>query len=302
MDCNIIKFTMELKLNPIQRVCLLLGLFALGAIIDNDFQPQVFIHLAGTLGFGLILFAIFSKIFGQKKNFWNTVISCLILFLVLHYGNFGNAGGIDYMLAISALIATFVTVFSKFFLEYKGSPIINPAILGLFILIIIGKIFPDNIAPVMSWWGASFKFGVENSLTDGVLQIPVSMILILIWIVFGLKTWRKFPAFFSFLTSFAVLIAIFYQAPEGSTKLDFLKFAFLQDSTIYFMASIMLVEPRTSPVLKFQQIIYGFIAGIFWLLYVLSGTTVLMPLTIIVPNLYFFLMKWLKGRKPNNQI
>lgn len=270
---------MKLKLNPPQQIALILGLLSLGAIMAGKFQIQILIHLAATLGSGLILFFIFKLISRQNKNIWNTIISCLIIFLVLHPGNWESTAG--YVFATPALIATFITVSSKFFLEYKGSPIINPAILGLLVLTILAKIFPGNINFFTSWWGASFK----------IQEIPLSLIIIAAWIIFGLKTWRKFPVFFTYLITYAVLILIFLiKAPAESSGLDFLKFTFT-DSTIYFLTSIMLVEPRTSPVLKSQQIIYGIIAAIFSTLYVLFGMEILMLLAIIVPNLYFFFTK-----------
>lgn len=287
---------MKLKLNPTQQVCLILGLLAIGATIANNFSEAIFIHLTSTLGFGLFLFFIFKWLSGKPKNIWNTVISCLIIFLILHPTTYFENVTTSY---IVTLTATFTIIFSKFFLEYKGSPIINPVIFGLLIITILSLIFKEKFQTLTSWWGASFK----------IQEIPASFIIITVWIIFGLKSWKKFPIFFTYLITFAALILIFYETPPESSKLDFLKFIFT-DSTTYFLASIMLVEPHTSPILKSQQIIYGLIAAVFSIIYLFSNTPqlhrwpiviiVLLPLLpIIVPNLYFFLAKTIKTRQLN---
>lgn len=267
---------MKLKLNTTHQVCLILGLLALGGIIGANFSLQILIHLSATLGFGIILFFVFKLIFKKNKKIWNTIISCLIIFLILQPGFFW-----------AALIATGAAIFSKFFLEYKDSPIINPVILGLLVLTIIAKIFPENITAIISWWGASYK----------IQAIPISLIMMAIWIIFGFKSLRKFSLFLTYLIIYAVLILILYR-PIGSSSWDFLKFTFT-DSTIYFFASVMLIEPRTSPFLKSQQVIYGILAAVFSTLSVFFGMQMLALFAIIVPNLYFLLMKIIITKKTN---
>lgn len=287
---------MKLKLNSTQQVCLILGLLAIGVVVANNFSEASLIHLSSTLGFGLFLFFILKLITKKPKNIWNATISCLIIFLIVHpFGTspFNNIN--SYIPVLMVLIITFIAIFSKFFLEYKGSPIINPVIFSLLVISVLSAIFAQNFFPTVSWWGASFK----------IQEIPIALIIIAVWIIFGLKSWKKFPVFFTYLITFAVLILIFYKAPTESSRLDFLKFIFT-DSTIYFFTSIMLVEPRTSPVLKSQQIIYGVTAAIFSTIYLVytSGLppwmAVSLPfLPIIVPNIYFFFTKIIKTRQSN---
>ncbi|MBI5754557.1 RnfABCDGE type electron transport complex subunit D [Candidatus Peregrinibacteria bacterium] len=267
---------MELKLNSAQQAAGILAVFAIGAITKNDFHSQVLIHLAATLGFGLILFYIFQALTKQTKNIWNTVISCLIIFLVLHYG-------LKPTDAFAAMIATFVVLVSKFFLEWKGSPIFNPVVLGLFVLELLALIFPNFQNSFTSWWGASY-----------------SLILIALWMAFYLKTYRKWALTLSYLIVFALGVLIFYKAPpSGGNSLDFLKFTFT-DSTIYFFTFVMLAEPRTSPLLKKQQIIYGTMAGIISILSLLTNFPTSALLAILIPNFYFFITKWLMLRKMAN--
>lgn len=271
---------MKLKLNPTQQITFVLTLLALGAIVSN-FSTQIFIYMAATLGFGLILFYALQKITKQNKNIYNTIISCLIIFLVLHYGMKPSD-------ALAAMLVTFVVLISKFFLEWKGSPIFNPVVLGLFVLEILTFLIPSFQASFISWWGASY------SLWPG--PITFTLILMAIWIVFCFKSWRKWAVAISYLLGTLVLTMIFYKSVEAYPLTLALKGMFL-DSTIYFFTFIMLSEPRTSPILKKHQIVYGLLAAIISTIGALTNFPTSILLAILIPNLYFFLTKWFMIRK-----
>lgn len=275
---------MKLKLNPIQQTTLVLILFSIGAIIKNNFQLQIFMHLGATLGFGVIIFYVFKYLTNKKKNIWNTIISCLIIFLLLHYG----AKPIDVL--VTTLVITFV-VFSKFFMEYKGSPILNPVVLGFFLLEILSNFIPSLKLSFISWWGVGY------SLTTSPVSIIAIIIYIIfaIWIIFSFKVWRKWAVALSYLGFFAVFATLAPMIFTGETfqsSLDLIKFIFL-NSTIYFFTFVMLAEPHTSPLVKHQQIIYGLIAAIFSTISLLTNFPTSALLAILVPNLYFFIEKWL---------
>lgn len=273
---------MKLKLNPIQETTLLLILLSIGAIIKNSFHLQIFMHLGATLGFGVIIFYVFKYFTNQNKNVWNTIISCLIIFLLLHYG----AKPIDVL--VTTLVIAFV-VFSKFFMEYKGSPIFNPVVLGFFLLEILSNFIPSLKLSFVSWWGASYSFG----------PVPITLILMAIWIIFSFKVWRKWAVALSYLGFFAIfafLAPIILTGETFQSSLDLLKFTFA-NSTIYFFTFMMLAEPRTSPLMRHQQIIYGLIAAIFSTISLLTNFPTSALLAILVPNLYFFILKWLMIRR-----
>lgn len=274
---------MNLKLNPTQQITLILALLSIGGLIANP-KLQVLWHLLATLGFGLILFWIFKAISKKPKNIYNTVISCLIIFLVLNYG-FQTSD------LIYALVTTFITISSKFFLNVKGLPVINPVVLGLLTTYWGSKLL--GLAPAfISWWGASYKIPVSGLSWP----IPASLIIVAVWIIFGLRKWRKFWIFGSFLITYIAAILIFWN-PNGETmKMDTIKFIFT-DSTIYFLAGIMLIEPKTSPILRNQQIIFGILAGVFICGYFFFGLPQFDLVAIAAANLYFFCTKYLKNLK-----
>lgn len=91
----------------------------------------------------------------------------------------------------------------------------------------------------VSWWGVSFEG-------------YISLALIATWIIFGLKTWKKWPIFALFL-----LTHFFFLAFQDLATARFI----FTDATIYFLTAIMLIEPKTSPFSRKEQIIYAFIAA-----------------------------------------
>ena len=228
---------MNFKLDPIKRFCLFLTIFT-GAAVGYNWSSDVLLHLAATLGFSLVLYTFYTWISSKHKNVWDTVITAEIIFLLLHPGNLSVA------LAFP-LMAVFIAETLKFFIEWKGSPIVNPAAAGLLLTAGAAALMGWQL-PFVSWWGASFW-----ALPIGV---SVSLILMVLWIVAGFNVWRKWPIFLSFLLAFALL-----QLADGVSAAD-LKFMYL-DSTVYFVAAVMLPEPKTSPFLPWKQVVYGVFAA-----------------------------------------
>lgn len=227
---------MKYKISPLQEIALFLGVMSVGAIGFN-FSSQVVLHLAVTLGFALILYWLFSLVSNKHKNIWDTVTTALIIFLVLHYGT-------GYGDALYAAAATLLAMVVKFFVEYKSSPIVNPAAAAILLMAALAALVPSWPSPIVSWWGASFRG-------------PVSLALIILWVVFGLAKWRKYPTVLAFL--FTHLLLMIFRGESGS----FIQYTFT-DSTIYFLAAVMLVEPKTSPAFPRRQAFYGIIAGIVY--------------------------------------
>ena len=177
---------MKHKLNPLQQFTLFLSVYALFAtFFQLDFSlgfsanQWIMWHLIATLGFGFGLFYVFTRFFKKKKSIWNTVATCLIIFLVLHPGTSMAA-------LLYPLVATLIAITYKFFFEYKGKPIINPVVFSLLVLASITALLPSLENPFVSWWGASF-------------EEPLALVLLVAWIFTGLRTWRKLPLLISFL-------------------------------------------------------------------------------------------------------
>ena len=265
------------RLDPIRRFALFLIIFS-GLALGYNFSNDVLLHLASTLGFGLILFWLFSRISTKQKNVWDTVITTLIIFLLLHYG--ANP--------FYPLIATFFALTLKFFIEWRGSPVVNPAAAALLLTAGVLALIPGLDQPFISWWGASFwqlPFGLS-----------VSFILLAIWILGGFYVWRKWAIFFGFLLTYFLLVLIFYSISDNP-GIGVLQFAFT-DSTVFFLASIMLSEPKTSPVLPWKQGAYGFLAALAYHVLAITGVSNAALFAVVAANLFNASFRLRKNKNP----
>lgn len=265
---------MQLKLTPTNQVVLTLSLISAGAIYKTP-SRETLIHFLLTVVFATILFYIFKFLTKKTKELSNTITTSLIIFLVVH--NLATPPDIYFTLAI-----TFLAIASKFLITWRNMPIINPAVFGLLAAFFIGKLF--SLTPFISWWGAAYTIPTSQ------FPIPFALIILAIWIIFGLKNWRKFPLLITFLIAHAILLFAFTQ------NIDTLKFIFT-DATIYFLAAIMLIEPKTSPILKNQQIIFALVAALTYNVLNYFGLPLGGLFGILLANLYFFGQKYLMIRK-----
>lgn len=221
---------MKLKLDPTKSLVAILATMSV-LVTAFNFSSAVLMHLCATVGFALVLYWAYENFSSKTKSIWNTLITAMIIFLVL------NHGGVTVQLQniIYPMIAVFIAETQKFFVEVKGSPIINPAVTGLLLMAALVSLFGFE-PPFISWWGANFEGWVAFSLIG-------------LWMLIGLKKWNKWPMVLTFLFVHAAGMLVIGES-------EAISFIF-RDSTIYFMAAIMLVEPKTSPVLKHQQLLYG---------------------------------------------
>jgi hypothetical protein len=254
---------MKFKLNPTKQLALLLAILAFLASAFS-FSGAVLLHLAVTLGFALILYWFYSTFTSKRKDIWNTVITALIIFLLLHYGT-------SFSDIIYPLIAVFIAITMKFFVEHRGSPIINPSVAGLLLMAAIAALIPGMDDAFISWWGASFR---------GYLSLS----LLLIWLVVGVHKWRKLPIVASFLLAHAVILMF---RGEG---IEFIQYTFT-NSTIFFLSAVMLIDPKTSPMKNRQQFLFGLVAAIAYNVFIQYGVPYSGLFAIVTANLSYFLMK-----------
>lgn len=269
---------MKLKLHPIKSFTAFLGLLALFAVIRN-FSEFVLLHLVATLGFALVLYWLYSFVSSKHKNIWNTVTTALIIFLVLHFGS-------ELIDVAYPLVATFIAITIKFFVEYKGSPVFNPAVAGLLLTAAIAAVVPGLENPFVSWWGASF--GPSFSLFG--LNWGLSFFIVLAWILVGLGKWKKLPILVTFLIAHWVLVTL---KGEGMNVLAYT----LTDSTIYFMVAAMLVEPKTSPLRSRDQMYYGLVAALGYHVFLQYQVPYAALFAIAVANLANVLLKPRRKKK-----
>ncbi|MFT7183844.1 MAG: hypothetical protein ACI9QC_000168 [Oceanicoccus sp.] len=260
---------MKFKLHPIKQFTLFLSVMAALAIAFNP-TGQVLLHLAATLGFGLILYWFYSYFSSKHKLIWNTIVTSLIIFLVLDYG-------LEVKDVIAPLIATFVAITVKFFWGWKGSPVINPSVAGMLIMAGIVAVLPSMDNAFISWWGADFRGWV-------------SMSVIAVWILFGLRKWRKGHLVITFLVAHAILLVL-----RGGSQ-ESIQFIFTH-STVYFMAAAMLIDPKTSPMQNRQQIVFGLLAALVYNSLLQASAPYAELFAIAAANIGYMAMRPIKKKK-----
>ncbi|MEI6222389.1 MAG: hypothetical protein WCP97_06510 [bacterium] len=260
---------MNLKMNPIRLCTAFLFLYSAVAFF---FKPEfpVAIHFLLTVGVGGLYYFVVTFLSKKRKVLDNTLISCLILFLVLHYPT-------TRVSMVLIVLTTFLTLTIKFFLEYKGSPFANPVAVAILVVYFFSKILPFNETLFASWWGASF-------------QGWISLAIIAVWAFVGVKKWRKVPLVLTFLISAAILLLVWGKTTES------LEYIFT-DATIYFLATIMLLEPRTSPVKCKGQLAFAVIAAILYTTLSHFSVTDYELWAIVGANFSFLIMKHSPLRK-----
>lgn len=229
------------------QTLLFLLLFSLGAIFYNIWSSEqylsVLIHFTIILTIGSASFFLLRIITKKKRMFSNTLITLLILALLLHPVNMMES-------YIMAGVAAIIGMLIKYFGEYKGSPIVNPVIGAILLGSLISfTVKETGLFFLPSWWGATFFLVDIESW-----QIQISLVLLVLWAIVGLRTYKKLLLPVVFLPT--LFLGIFLLSHDSS----FLR-SFFTDATIYFFALIMLVDPKTSPIKKDEQIYFGFGIG-----------------------------------------
>ena len=262
---NISQSLLKFKPSQLQIFTSFLIFYSLcAALFTQDFLVLALFFY--TCLFSYLTFKLLRSVSKKPKQFHNTIISSLIFFLIFHYTN-SLIGLIPYSIGLVSL------QLYKHFGYFKGLSIINPTLLGLvaaeFTVYIIQTFFQVdlNSLPFISWWGA--QFGTYFSL-----------ILILIWIIYGLRKWNKHWIFIPFFSLFILTICLLNQPQYIIPS--------LLSSTTYFFAAIMLIEPRTSPTLSKQQIIYGLLAGLLYFSLRHFGINYYELISLALANLYHF--------------
>lgn len=268
------QFKINFKPTQLQIFLYFLIIYSVCAAIFSG-NILVMAYLLYLVIFNYLTFLFFRLITKKNKIYTNSLITVLILFLVYHY----NSSFIG-ILAIS--LGILAIHFYKNFLYIKNQPWLNPAVVGILSVEFINWLFINTFKitasqlSFTSWWGADFGQ-------------YASLVLIAIWAITGLYKWRKHKIFLIFLITTLFLYSIIY-LPNNYQSLLYI----FSSSTIYFFASIMLVEPKTTPIKDIHQIIYAVLAGIMFVGLSYYGINNSEIITLLIVNLFNQTIKTLK--------
>lgn len=213
---------------PLQTVSLYLCLLALAAVV---LKFDVELLATQSLRFIVLLIAFGIPSFVQHKQaalkypfIANRLVTILILFLIID-----ETASLPITFAIG-LVAALV----KHLVRLNNLPVLNPAAVGIVIAAANG-IFD-------SWWGVSFsprftEYWLSSAL---LLTVPFG--------IFVAHKYKKLPISVSFFVVFAVLSALIQKM---------VPITMLLEGTVIFYALIMATEPKTTPTVLKQQLIFG---------------------------------------------
>ncbi len=158
-----------------------------------------------------------------------------------------------------------VTEGAQYLFRAPGGPLFNPAALGTVIVSFFG------ILP--SWWGAN------QAPRFMILDTDVSIFAFFTLFIAGYVAYKykKIPLILATLLSF--IVSFFLCLGENPTPI-------VIEGTLLFYLLVMVPEPKTSPVLQKEQVIYGCIIGVLVSLGLLFHFTESYLTALLVGNLY----------------
>lgn len=228
---------MKFNLSPIRILIIYLMLMML--MFSCSFARfDVLLWLIFVRNFALIFatsYAIYRALLFFKKTSptrWeHRVITTSILFLLLDP---------MYPWWVFLLLGV-LTEASQRMIRLPTGPLMNPAAFGLLVVSFLGY-YP-------AWMGTSFAPRIP--LIEG--GISIAMLLTLPLGGYVAYKYKKLPIVGAFLIVFAICYFLFIQSNP---------FFLIVEGTVAFFALVMLVEPKTSPVLMKEQLIYAISLGI----------------------------------------
>ena len=254
-----------MKVSPLKLFAGLLTAYAAVTFLIK-YSEAVLSHALVIYITAAIVFLVWRSVAGKKVLPYNTLISANIIFLTLHPSLIGTPS------IVAAIIAFLCigTVFDVKFIFRKGM-VVNPAVGALFVVAVLALFIPYINEMTVSWWGTSYNGGLSILLMAPAVFVAV-------------KYFRKYWVFGAYIISYVALTALI----KGFDTLQFT----LLDGTMYFLAGIMLIEPKTSPVKPKEQITFGILAAI--LIFFLQKSSIPLPgeiLGILLMNLAYFFYK-----------
>lgn len=133
-----------------------------------------------------------------------------------------------------------VTELIQYFFRSPLGPIVNPAAAGALVLSLFGYL------PL--WWGVNPPprfplFGIEVSVIAWITALGAGYVV---------HRYRKLPIAVAALLGFIISYALFFQQNPSY---------FILEGTLLFFIFVMVCEPKTSPVPRTEQILYGTLVG-----------------------------------------
>lgn len=202
------------------------------------------------VSFGYWVINFYTKKF-SNLNFLHVGITATIVFLLIH----PTAPWWVFGLAVGASL-----VFKSLF-RYKGQPIFNPAAMGVYMTYLISLSLVNlgllRYPAIESWWGGDLLFTFAE-------KYPIFWIIPMVLfagLVYYADRFRKLVHGVIYFVTYLILYVLYTVVLKGTELLvpQFIMATFT--SSYIFLTFVMVTEPKTSPILKNQQIWLGIVGG-----------------------------------------
>ncbi|MFT4662508.1 MAG: hypothetical protein ACI87N_001530 [Flavobacteriales bacterium] len=214
-----------------------------------------------------ILFFGFKYFTKQKKKYQHALISTFLILLMLSHADPDPVRGILVMVLL---------YISKFFITYKKKAIFNPIVFAIGTATIVAMVVPFINIPLLDFSGIDIRFTIFGKL------IPIALVPISLSLIFNVGRIRKHRLALAFIIPSLLLGFLFPDYTDNFTAYVL---------AITFMGVAIIVEPKTSPHIGNEQLIYGIaMAAIIFGLHVLKVPNALI-LGLLICNVLYFILK-----------
>lgn len=267
------KISNYIKLPTIRVAALyLLVLCILGVSLkwDSEYILERLLALAGlTVGYMVVPFIKHQTAALKYPFIANNLITIMIMFLVLD----------EFIPWWQCVLFGLVASLIKHFIRLNRQPVFNPAAAGIFVAVLLGAL--------ETWWGASFAPRFTN------LGISIAAFLTLPVGAYLADAYKKWGVALSFIAVYGLGMLIWLKT---------FPFTILLEGTILFLAFIMVSEPKTSPSLLVQQIVFGSSVAILALAAIIFGASSPYTIALLVGNLGYRLYTYWQQRQQLSQL
>lgn len=187
----------------------------------------------------------------KNVNYLHLGITASIIFLVVHPTT-------PWFMYIVVMV---MALLGKFLIRGKSGPIFNPAALGIalgyVVSVVLVKIGLLQETLFESWWGSDLQFTFYRYL-------PVLWVLsagLLFGFLYYAKRFNKLNHGFAYYLTY-MIISFLYLQVKGMPISSNTYLLNLFTGSFIFLSFVMVTEPKTSPIMKNQQIWLGITGGI----------------------------------------
>lgn len=285
------------------RFTLFLLFFGCISLIDHlifatDGTPKsyYFINLSLITSICIFWYFLLKAFKNVRLNYLHLTITGIILFLLIHPTTSWDI----------VVLTVFITLILKTFVRYKGSPIFNPANMGLFVSFYVTYVLKKfgivNETVFISWWGADLLRSIwERNVLVVVPILLLSSFMYYVW------KFRKQNHAISFLLTYLAATAVMFATYKAKNlSVDFSILYRILVSSFGFLVLVMVAEPKTSPILPHHQIWLGVVGGLimFWITFYMPVSWDIVAeldpfvLGLVILNILTFMTKYISNRKP----